>query len=87
MPKVFWDAVDDKVKLFPEAQVEPQNPPKYELLEDMANMTYLSEAAVVHNLATRYERFLIFTLSPWLLSCNVWMNSEMEDEIGNCVKW
>ena len=38
--------VDDKIKLFKPDQVEPQNPPKYELLEDMANMTYLSEASV-----------------------------------------
>ena len=42
--------VDDKEKLYKPDQVEPQNPPKYELLEDMANMTYLSEASVVHNL-------------------------------------
>ena len=55
--------VDDKEKLFTEEQVEPQNPPKYELLEDMANMTYLSEASVVHNLNSRYLRFLIYTYS------------------------
>ena len=55
--------VDDKEKLYKPEQVEPQNPPKYELLEDMANMTYLSEASVVHNLKTRYERFLIYTYS------------------------
>ena len=35
--------VDGKVKMFKPDDVEPQNPPKYELLEDMANMTYLSE--------------------------------------------
>ena len=55
--------VDDKVKLFKPDQVDQQNPPKYELLEDMANMTYLSEATVVHNLKTRYEIFLIYTYS------------------------
>ena len=33
-----------------EANIDPQNPPKYELIEDMANMTYLSEATVVYNL-------------------------------------
>ena len=48
-----------------EEDVEPQNPPKYELLEDMANMTYLSEASVVHNLKSRYEIFLIYTVSYW----------------------
>ncbi|CBY35447.1 unnamed protein product [Oikopleura dioica] len=54
---------DDKVKLYKPDDVEPQNPPKYELLEDMANLTYLSEAAVVHNLNTRYNIFLIYTYS------------------------
>ena len=36
-------------------QIEKQNPPKYELLEDLANMTYLSEASVVYNLSERYK--------------------------------
>ena len=57
--------VDGKMKMFKEEDVEPQNPPKYELLEDMANMTYLSEASVVHNLKSRYELFLIYTVSIW----------------------
>ena len=55
--------MDDKEKEYKADQVEPQNPPKYELMEDMANMTYLSEAAVVNNLNTRYVRFLIYTYS------------------------
>merc|ERR1711990_788590 len=55
--------VDDKEKEYKAEDVEPQNPPKYELMEDMANMTYLSEAAVVNNLNTRYVRFLIYTYS------------------------
>ena len=55
--------VDGKIKFFKPDDVEPQNPPKYELLEDMANMTYLSEASVVHNLRSRYEIFLIYTYS------------------------
>ena len=55
--------VDDKIKLMKPTDVEPQNPPKYELLEDMANMTYLSEGSVVHNLKERYMRFLIYTYS------------------------
>ena len=35
----------------PNDKIEKQNPPKYELLEDLANMTYLSEASVVYNLS------------------------------------
>ena len=55
--------VDGKEKEYKEAEVEPRNPSKYELMEDMANMTYLSEAAVVNNLNERYKRFLIYTYS------------------------
>ena len=55
--------VDGKTKTFKAEDVEPQNPPKYALMEDMANMTYLSEASVVNNLNERYTRFLIYTYS------------------------
>ena len=60
--------VDGKVKEFKADQVDPQNPPKYELLEDMSNMTYLSEASVVHNLGERYRNFLIYTYSGKILT-------------------
>lgn len=36
------------------------NPPKYEKIEDMANMTYLNEASVLHNLRSRYKSMLIY---------------------------
>ena len=62
--------VDGKEKDYKAEDVEPQNPPKYELMEDMANMTYLSEAAVVNNLNTRYARFLIYTYSGKLFGQN-----------------
>ena len=55
--------VDGKEKSYDPNDIEPQNPPKYELMEDMSNMTYLSEAAVVNNLNERYKRFLIYTYS------------------------
>jgi len=54
---------DGKEKEYKESEIEFQNPPKYELLEDLANMTYLSEAAVVYNLDERYKRFMIYTYS------------------------
>ena len=37
---------DMKEKDISDEKIEKQNPPKYELLEDLANMTYLSEASV-----------------------------------------
>merc|ERR1711892_823242 len=54
---------DGKEKTLSDDKINKQNPPKYELLEDLANMTYLSEAAVVHNLAERYVKFMIYTYS------------------------
>ena len=59
---------DNKEKTYSNDKVEKQNPPKYELLEDLANMTYLSEASVVYNLSERYVRFLIYTYSGKLLN-------------------
>ncbi len=40
--------------------VDQMNPPKFEMANDMANMTYLSEATVLHNLKTRYVRGFIY---------------------------
>ena len=36
------------------------NPPKYEKCEDMADMTYLNDATVLHNLRQRYQNWLIY---------------------------
>lgn len=36
------------------------NPPKYEKVEDMADLTYLNDAAVLHNLKQRYYAKLIY---------------------------
>lgn len=36
------------------------NPPKFEKVEDMADLTYLNEAAVLHNLRQRYYSKLIY---------------------------
>ena len=36
------------------------NPPKFEKLEDMANLTYLNEASVLHNLKQRYFSSMIY---------------------------
>ena len=40
----------------------PVNPPKFEKCEDMANLTFLSEAAVFWNLKSRYQAITIFQL-------------------------
>ena len=41
-------------------QCEQMNPPKYEKCEDMASLTYLNEASVLHNLRARYTAGMIY---------------------------
>ncbi len=36
------------------------NPPKYDKTEDMADLTYLNDAAVLHNLRSRYVQWFIY---------------------------
>lgn len=36
------------------------NPPKFEKTEDMANLTYLNDASVLHNLRERYINNMIY---------------------------
>ncbi|KAI8051501.1 Myh11 protein [Syncephalis plumigaleata] len=43
------------------------NPPKFDKVEDMADLTYLNEASVVHNLRLRYLSNLIYTYSGLFL--------------------
>ncbi|CAO2578109.1 Myh7b, partial [Lemmus lemmus] len=52
-----------KVLTVHETEVQPMNPPRFDLLEDMAMMTHLNEAAVLHNLRQRYARWMIYTYS------------------------
>ncbi|KAH6578714.1 hypothetical protein BASA60_003550 [Batrachochytrium salamandrivorans] len=42
---------------------EKMNPPKFDKVEDMADLTHLNEASVVHNLRQRYYSNLIYTYS------------------------
>uniref|UniRef100_A0A1B0CWW7 Myosin class i heavy chain n=1 Tax=Lutzomyia longipalpis TaxID=7200 RepID=A0A1B0CWW7_LUTLO len=42
-------------------QLSQVNPPKFEKVEDMADLTYLNEASVLHNLKQRYYYKLIYT--------------------------
>ncbi len=42
------------------------NPPKFDKVEDMADLTYLNEASVVHNLRLRYYSDLIYVSDAFL---------------------
>jgi myosin heavy subunit len=46
-----------------ECDVHPQNPPKFDKIEDMAMFTFLHEPAVLFNLKERYAAWMIY-VSP-----------------------
>lgn len=48
---------------------QQMNPPKFEKVEDMASLTYLNEASVLHNLQQRYYSSLIYVSSVHAHTC------------------
>uniref|UniRef100_UPI00358F0F8E myosin-10-like n=1 Tax=Myxine glutinosa TaxID=7769 RepID=UPI00358F0F8E len=52
-----------KKATFPKDDVQKMNPPKFSKVEDMAELTCLNEASVLHNLKDRYYSGLIYTYS------------------------
>jgi len=53
----------------PKAEVLECNPPKFEKEEDMANLSILNKACVLHNLRTRYAVLQIYTYSGLFCIC------------------
>ena len=49
-----------KILTFNRDDVQKMNPPKYNKVEDMAELTCLNEASVLHNLKERYYSGLIY---------------------------
>lgn len=49
-----------KVVTVPVADVQKMNPPKFDKVDDMAELTCLNEASVLHNLRDRYNSSLIY---------------------------
>jgi hypothetical protein len=54
--------------------VDKVNPAKFDKADDMAELTHLNEASVVHNLHMRYQADLIYVCLPishlamWMLT-------------------
>uniref|UniRef100_A0A8C9RZF1 Myosin-7-like n=1 Tax=Scleropages formosus TaxID=113540 RepID=A0A8C9RZF1_SCLFO len=61
--KVTAQTEHGKTVTVKEADVHPQNPPKFDKIEDMAMFTFLHEPAVLFNLKERYAAWMIYTYS------------------------
>uniref|UniRef100_A0A8D2LQY7 Myosin heavy chain 11 n=1 Tax=Varanus komodoensis TaxID=61221 RepID=A0A8D2LQY7_VARKO len=56
-------AENGKKATFSKDDIQKMNPPKFSKVEDMAELTCLNEASVLHNLRERYYSGLIYTYS------------------------
>ncbi|XP_068455055.1 myosin-7 [Clinocottus analis] len=61
--KVTANTEKGKTVTVKECDVHPQNPPKFDKIEDMAMFTFLHEPAVLFNLKERYAAWMIYTYS------------------------
>ncbi|XP_061487664.1 myosin-7B isoform X2 [Rhineura floridana] len=61
--KVTVETKDKKTLVVKEDDIQPMNPPKFDMIEDMAMLTHLNEASVLQNLKRRYSNWMIYTYS------------------------
>ena len=54
-------------KTFHKDDIQKMNPPKFEKVEDMAELSFLNEASVLHNLTDRYHSGLIYVSEIYCL--------------------
>lgn len=48
-----------------EDDLQPMNPPKFDMIEDMAMLTHLNEASVLFNLKRRYSMWMIYVRATY----------------------
>ncbi|NWY28022.1 MYH7 protein, partial [Pheucticus melanocephalus] len=65
--KVTVETKDKETRVVKEDDVQPMNPPKFDMIEDMAMLTHLNEASVLYNLKRRYSHWMIYVSPqhPW----------------------
>uniref|UniRef100_A0A7N6FGK0 Myosin-7B n=1 Tax=Anabas testudineus TaxID=64144 RepID=A0A7N6FGK0_ANATE len=61
--KVIVETKDGKTLTVKDGDIQQMNPPKYDMIEDMAMLTHLNEASVLYNLRRRYSAWMIYTYS------------------------
>lgn len=72
---------DDSDRIVNASDVDNVNPPQFDRSNDMAELTFLNEASVVHNLATRYSADEIYTYSGlFLVAVNPYKPLSIYDE-------
>ncbi|XP_048201768.1 myosin-15 [Perognathus longimembris pacificus] len=61
--KIIVETRDGKRLSVEEDKIQKMNPAKFEMIEDLAMLTHLNEASVLHTLKRRYEHWMIYTYS------------------------
>ncbi|XP_075897746.1 myosin-7-like [Nelusetta ayraudi] len=61
--KTTVETKDGRFLIVKEGELQPMNPPKFDMIEDMAMLTHLNEASVLFNLRRRYSMWMIYTYS------------------------
>ncbi|XP_004573299.3 myosin-7 [Maylandia zebra] len=61
--KTTVETKDGRFLIVKEDDLQPMNPPKFDMIEDMAMLTHLNEASVLFNLSRRYSMWMIYTYS------------------------
>jgi len=53
-----------QIRSVPSYTLSKMNPPKFDRVDDIADLTFLNEAGVVHNLRLRYAAGMIYVSRP-----------------------
>ncbi|XP_057703268.1 myosin, heavy chain 7B, cardiac muscle, beta a isoform X2 [Corythoichthys intestinalis] len=61
--KVTVQTKNGKTLIVKDSDIQQMNPPKYDMIEDMAMLTHLNEASVLFNMRRRYSSWMIYTYS------------------------
>ncbi|KAF3696369.1 Myosin-7 Myosin heavy chain 7 Myosin heavy chain slow isoform [Channa argus] len=61
--KTTVETKDGRFLIVKEDDLQPMNPPKFDMIEDMAMLTHLNEGSVLFNLKRRYSMWMIYTYS------------------------
>jgi myosin protein heavy chain len=58
-------ATSGEMRIVPLYQLSPMNPPQFDGVEDIADLTHLNEASVINNLKMRYGAASIYVSRPY----------------------